>query len=275
MRNFFFLTALVMTMSSAYAEDISFSGQTYFTKDRLDRIYFAADGEFQQQLQDPYGSLPPGTILYGTWVFEDRDRQLCMRYKQFGIGQHCFIIDQGNEAEDTLNEIYASTLADGEKHFIWRYWRDGNWLLSPSGMAAMRLINENKLIKNSIIVDDMMADYLTGKVLEDNMVMTYFEDRQTLLSIDKADQDKNIWRLNWDVSSMRTNLIEPESNQPIDYTVITLGTEFLFEKPRQAYYYLSADQFMVEGEGFTLTPFDEYENKALFSSPVIDNDTRP
>ena len=44
---------------------------TFWKKYNLDRVYFAPDSSFTQQLNNPKNTNTPGEILNGTWIIKD------------------------------------------------------------------------------------------------------------------------------------------------------------------------------------------------------------
>mgnify|MGYP003564643532 FL=1 len=260
------IALLAFVTAPSWALEIDFSDKTFFTKDRRDRIYFQDNGNFEQQLQNPYGSLPLGSTLKGTWVFDESEQQLCMSYRQFSIGQHCFMVER-YEFENLPTEIHALG-SDNKTHFIWRHARDGNWLLSPFGMAALRLVDNGDNIRNSILLDNMIVDYLTGKVIENKDYYIYVVNRDLWLMIDKDSQNESqkAYLSKWSVSSLRTEIVHPETAERLTFYVFTMGREFAQNKPRQIYWYKSPDQFTTEGEDFVVTPYEEYDQKEIFSA---------
>jgi hypothetical protein len=271
MKTIFFAFLLILTAFPSWALDIDFNNKTFFTKDRLDRVYFDENGGFEQQLQNPYGSLPIGSTLVGVWTFNEADKKLCMTYAQFSIGRHCFTVER-YEFENRPTEIHAFG-SDGQTHFIWRHAREGDWLLNPFGMAALGLATQDRNIRNSIIVDNMITNYFTGKVIESDNIISYAIDPKTAITLQKNANGAVSGGMQtlWGVSSLKTTMMNSDTFDPIYSFIMTLGTEFRDEKPRQIYWYRSEDQFTIEGEDFTITPFAEFDRKEIFTPFLVEN----
>jgi len=252
------LFCALLPFTTMASEDISFADKTYFTIDRFDRIYFEKNGTFQQQLADEFNNLPAGSILFGDWVYDDVKSQLCITYVQFNLGQHCFTI-ASDEGDDQGN--ITATGPDGKTHFIWRHVRPGNWLLKPAGLQALQLAFDGQNIKNSIYIDNMIANQITGKVFgRDNLYLYPYSKTRGLAF---NGEDNSLYRFSWRLENFHFTATTNNNSDFIN-TVLTVGTEFLDNKTPRLYIYLTQDEFMLEGEDFTLTPYDDFDRQEIF-----------
>jgi hypothetical protein len=135
--------------------------------------------------------------------------------------------------------------------------------MTPQGLQALSLAVEGRNIKNSTIFDSMIADYFTGKVFDGFGYLVYAVNENEGIFLD-AESGQGVVR-NWSVQNLRTIAKASEDGQGSFFDFLfTLGTEFLIPKPRQAYFYIAKDHIAVEGEDFTLTPYDKFEDKQVF-----------
>jgi hypothetical protein len=246
--------------------DISFADKTYFTKGSLDRIYFGTDGTFQKQLEKD-----SGRIISGRWDYNKTDEELCLRYLVDDAKAQCLSIDEVNyndRSNHFSKEIFA-TDSNARDRFVWRHWRDGNWLLKADAFQYIPWAIENRIIQNSDERDQKIADYFSGKVFDGYGFYDYAIDSDKGVQIEKATGRKIEYI--WSVENLRTIAKRADNGEVIFNSFLTLGDEFLEEKPEQAYLYFRKDIVVPEGEEFKIIPINEFNKKELFAPYLTEN----
>jgi hypothetical protein len=268
---FLFLVLLFSGVSSPALTDdtITFSNKTYFTTGRFDRIYFAQDGTFQQQLESALQGYAPGDIIGGTWVYNMTKKELCLDYSEATFGEHCMMIDKvrydDGRTELFQNEIFATGL-DGQDHFIWRHWREGNWLLEAEAFSYLPLAFNLEEVNGSEFLDNNIAAYFQGRVFDGYGFYDYAIDGERGVQIEKA--TGNAVQYNWSVNNLRTVAVNSETQEELFNGLFTIGIEFIEPKETRAVEYVRKDIITLEGEGFRLIPFEDFQNKEIFAPHI-------
>lgn len=252
--NLVFLSLAIPTL----ANDFFVSDRTFFSNGKLDRIYFDPNGEFKQQLENKFDAMTAGDLLRGTWELNDHNYELCMNYQQPKLNMICFDMIENSNAHG-----YSVFDKSGKRHFIWKNYRNGNWLLSQSGMTMIKNAIKRVGVKNSATIDEKMNDYYIGKIFEGfDGVFSYILNTGNGVYRDKVTKQKVPY--SYQVSNLRTILKSSDGSEG-DNVLITLGDEFLEDKPEKAYFYAQPDLFYIEGgDKFTLTPINDHPEKDFF-----------
>ena len=195
---------------------------TFWKKYNLDRIYFAPDKSFTQQLNNPEGSSTPGTILRGTWAI--KDDLVCWTYanseqeNNLNVSNTDFCYSVYSDApNDTFMTTHAEEfilyqtingVEERSPSFKWNRWAYDNYVIDPSyvsmaqkGLDTMKEYRYTKTIPGGTIdrskLNDRMKSYydeVIGKIffIGDNLMYFhknggYFSTSET--RIENADRD--------------------------------------------------------------------------------------
>lgn len=234
--------------------DFTVSNKTFFTNNTFDRIYFDPKGTFKQQLENNFGDITAGDSLNGTWQFSANNQELCMDYIQPKLNTICL---------DVLKNIdirgYSVFGKAGKRHFIWKDFRDGNWLLSQSGMAYLKQIFANKPTNPNI--DNDIIKYRSGKILDGfGGVLSHAKNDGTGQFRDRKTQI--ITPYTWTVKNGYT-ISYVDNKSPHD-VIITLGQEFLNKREPIAVSYNKKSSFKIEGENFKLINYNDHPKREIF-----------
>ncbi len=264
------VSLFINSVPAQSSDEITFSNKTYFTLGRFDRIYFLSDGTFQQQLENTYQTYNPGDIMDGTWIYNVTKKELCLDYSDVALGEHCMMIDKVHHDDGRTdlfqNEIFATGM-DGQDHFIWRHWREGNWLLEPDAFRYLNQAFESEVIPNSEPLDSEIAAYFEGRVFDGYGFYDYAINSERGIQIEK--ETGNAVQYNWSVNNLRTVAVNSETEEEMFNAIFTVGMEFVEPRDTRAIQYVRKDIITLEGEDFILIPFEDFQNKEIFS-PHID-----
>jgi len=249
----YFTLLLLLTLFATNSVDASslpedYADKTFFTKNKLERIYFDNDGSFTQQLEQNWERIPAGNFIKGLWSI--KDDQLCLMYtSNLSIQNQNICMNVTKDKRDLIARI--SDDENSPAVFTWGRSLDGNYLLK-----------ENFLYPEARTKDQDIVDYLVGKVIQINeKEYIYFESEHKAYLTSPFVEEISWTILNnliryqyWDDGALKDSIIK-----------VTLGDEF-YQEDRKGRLYLSPIPHFIhiEGDGIELHSFDEFYDKQMF-----------
>ncbi len=242
--NFIYFLAIMIFVwggfetSNAHASVIA--NKTFFTAHKFDRIFFASDNTFSQQLEENWGNTTAGHIIQGRWKFNKSTSKICLIYISPISRKYCYNFVRNNKTAG-----YYATDDNNSIHFFWEETKHGNWLLSPEGIHLLKKAYNGEEIEGNDEIDKEIYNYLINKTIklpnDDHFI---FKEENEGVFFNKNPSSSVDFQ--WNIHNLNTTLTIGDSNKTY---LATIGDEFLDKKDKKIYLYLRKDIFHEPGNG--------------------------
>lgn len=265
------LLVMPVISNASDQDEIKFEDITFFSTEKVDRIYFGDDYIFEQQLEEDWEETPAGTLIEGTWRYDVSTQELCMSYLRKDIGNYCYNVVSLKDHQGNNQGVLAFD-KEGNHQYTWVLPQSGNWLINPEYINAFKSIfsgrenlsaDELAFLEQS---DKATQDYLKGKILHGikppfETTLSYLKEDLSGVYRSNATQEKVPYT--WKILKGRLHIYD-KNGRLEESNIFTIGQEYL--KPRKKLiYYGDVNRFHVEGNGgVQLTPIDRHPQKNFF-----------
>lgn len=143
-----------MSFRRLYNDELALltDNHTFWKVHKLDRMYFAPDGTFIQQLNDGWNNIEPGTMFTGTWKIEND--QICWNYDaktadvyQTSSDPYCYQVMTNSPADNfmvthmetfRLYPVIENSQAQRIPAFEWDRYAYDNYVLEPEFVPTIQ-----------------------------------------------------------------------------------------------------------------------------------------